>query len=83
MPTYAYHCKCCDHHFEESHTIANRHLPVENPCPKCSTERQVEQIFVMPGIVSGVGTLGNKAPEGFKDRLREMKKKYHGSNIDV
>jgi len=37
----------------------------------------------MPGIVSGVGTFGNKAPEGFKDRLRDMKKKYHGSNIDV
>ena len=42
-----------------------------------------EQMIVMPSIVSGVGTLGNKAPEGFKDRLREMKKNYTINNIRV
>ena len=82
MPVYAYQCQSCDHQFEETHTIANRHTPLNNPCPKCQITK-VEQILIMPAITSGVGDLANKAPEGFKDRLREMKKNYHGNNIRI
>lgn len=35
-----------------------------------------------PGIVSGTGTR-IKVDDGFKDRLREIKKAHRGSTIDV
>ncbi len=35
---------------------------------------EVELVPVMPSIVSGVGNLHSKVPDGFKDRLNQIKK---------
>ena len=35
---------------------------------------EVELVPVMPSIVSGVGNLHSKVPDGFKDRINHSKK---------
>ena len=35
---------------------------------------EVELVPVMPSIVSGVGNLHSKVPDGFRDKLGEIKK---------
>ena len=35
---------------------------------------EVELVPVMPSIVSGVGNLDSKVPDGFRDRLHQIKK---------
>ena len=34
----------------------------------------IEKILAFPKIVTGVGSLQSKVPDGFKDRLKEIKK---------
>ncbi|MCG7944861.1 MAG: hypothetical protein N0C84_00790 [Candidatus Thiodiazotropha taylori] len=42
----------------------------------------LEQILITGPIIGGTSSSGGKLPEGFKDRLREMKKKHpHGKGI--
>lgn len=72
MPYYEYRCKECEERFEEIHSICDRNIPVHLPCPSCG-EDAVEHFIGAPLIVSSVGT-NFKTDDGWKDRLREMKK---------
>ena len=45
---------------------------------------EVELVPVMPNIVSGVGNLHSKTPDGFRDRLGQIKKTSgHGNTIKL
>ena len=40
----------------------------------------IELVPVMPNIVSGVGNLHSKVPDGFRDKLNDMKSKSGEGN---
>ena len=82
MPYYDYQCTSCKHVFEASKKISERHVPTQEPCPECS-ERDVEQQFATPVIGDPWRFAGKRPDEGFRDRLREIKKHHRGNSIDV
>ena len=82
MPYYDYQCKVCEHEFEMNMKISERKLPTEEPCPKCS-EREVTQQLAAPYQGDPWHFAGKKPDEGFKDRLREIKKHHIDNTINV
>ena len=82
MPYYDYQCKSCEYEFEMNMKISERKLPTEEPCPKCS-EREVNQSLATPYHGDPWHFAGKKPDEGFRDRLREIKKKHRGNTINV
>ena len=83
MPYYDYKCDKCGHEFEESLKIADRDAATVQPCrfPTCGGE--VKMVYAKPHIGDPWHHSGKKVDEGFKDRLREIKKTHHGSTINV
>lgn len=82
MPRYDYRCEECQHAWEQDLTIAERNLPVEQPCPKCGKEKSVEKYLPSTGgLCYSVENMNRKVPEGFKDVLRNIKKNHVGSHI--
>lgn len=55
---------------------------------KCTTEElmplleddNIIRVLKMPNIVSGVGNLHSKVPDGFRDKLKDMKSKSGKGN---
>ena len=44
----------------------------------------LELVPVMPNIVSGVGSLHSKVPDGFRDKLKDIKSKSgRGNTIKI
>ena len=82
MPYYDYHCISCEHEFELCMKISERNGPTEEPCPKCS-ESEVKLKLATPIVGDPWRFAGKKPDEGFRDRLREMKKHHRGNSIDV
>ncbi|BAU40092.1 regulatory protein, FmdB family [Ralstonia phage RSP15] len=83
MPYYEYHCTECEHQFGDVRKIDERDGPTNQPCPKCGG--QVRRGIGAPRLVYTPGdNLMAKTPDGFKDRLREIKKNAGRYNtIDV
>ena len=81
MPTYTYKCDLCQHQFEAIRTIANMMEPTNELCPACGESGGVRKLIDAPKTVSGVGSMQNKAPDVFKDRLKEIKKAHPGGNL--
>ena len=82
MPYYDYKCYSCEHEFELNMKIADRNKPTEEPCPKCS-EREVIHKLATPFIGDPWHHAGKKPDEGFKDRLKEIKKHHRHNTINV
>ena len=83
MPIYDYRCNGCGHTFDRALRMAECDTPTKEECPECLTE-QVVQVIGAPRIVAGVGGLISKTDSGFRDRLREIKKRAgRTSTIDV
>ena len=82
MPYYDYYCSSCKHEFEINMKISERNVPTQEPCPECS-ERDVELQLATPTIGDPWRFAGKKPDEGFRDRLREIKKHHRGNTIDV
>ena len=82
MPYYDYYCSSCKHEFEINMKISERNVPTQEPCPECS-ERDVELQLATPTIGDPWRFAGKRPDEGFRDRLREIKKHHRGSTIDV
>ena len=81
MPTYQYECKGCGSSWEETHKIAEREKPLKVPCRVCFDEiRLIPQI---PAMVSMQGSWRSHTSDGWKDRLREIKKNNPGSTVEV
>ncbi len=82
MPYYDYQCKSCEYEFEVCMKISERNIPTEEPCPKCS-EREVIHKLATPFIGDPWHHAGKKPDEGFKDRLKEIKKHHRHNTINV
>ncbi len=66
-PLYDYKCQKCEYIFEEIHSMEERTLPCENPCPNCNSEKTVEQAIISaPGV--SLGYQGSSVQSGPKVR---------------
>ena len=82
MPYYDYYCTSCENEFEKNMLIRDRKKPTEEPCPKCS-ESTVIQKLATPYQGDPWHFAGKKPDDGFKDRLKEIKKSHYGSVINT
>ena len=82
MPYYDYYCSSCKYEFEINMKISERNVPTQEPCPE-SSERDVELQLATPTIGDPWRFAGKRPDEGFRDRLREIKKHHRGNSIDV
>ena len=81
MPTYQYECKGCGSSWEETHRIAEREKPLKVPCRFCFDEiRLIPQI---PSMISMRGSWRQHTSDGWKDRLKEIKRSNPGSRLDI
>jgi putative FmdB family regulatory protein len=82
MPTYDYGCVECDHVFELFLPLSRMDEPLTQPCPNCGKEGSIHKIIGAPVVHwSFMGSTiqsSKMVPEGFKDRLREIKKNVGG-----
>ena len=89
MPTYQYKCTKCDFEFEETHKIADRNIPCDNPKKygACEdTEDAPCNIQIVPQFLSMVSMRDGwrrHTSDGWKDRLKEIKRQNPGSNLDT
>lgn len=63
--------------------IAERDYPTTQPCPTCGKEGVIERCVSAPGVSYTINRGGLRTPEGFKDVLREIKKKHPRNTINV
>ena len=82
MPTYQYKCKGCGCYWEESHKVAERENPCKIPCRVCFDEIQIypQAPSVMYSMRDG---FNRHTSDGFKDRMREIKRNHPLSGIDI
>jgi putative FmdB family regulatory protein len=81
MPLYDYGCGECEHTFTAMKRISERNNP--GPCEKCGN-KNVNLLLSMPAILySGTGTIHSKTDDGWKDRLKTIKKNNPLGNIDI
>ena len=87
MPTYAFICNKCDHHFDRLISIANRDNPLTEACPACSEAGYIVRNYGDSHIEwSDAVQLGmKKAPADWRDFLKTLKKNTRGAadNINV
>jgi hypothetical protein len=76
MPTYVFYDTINKVEFEQFMTMAEREKFLKK-------NKFIKQILTPSHIVSGVGRPSAKVDEGFKDILRNIKKKHPGSTVDV
>lgn len=80
MPNYDYRCHNCNVVWEQQTTIADRDVPVNEPCPVCEQTGNIERFL---GGAPIWGREKGKVPETFKDVLRAVKKRNPGSVINT
>lgn len=82
MPLYEYVCDSCGEIFDKMSSIADRNKPTEEPCAKCG-EMKVRQNIGPTPLADPVRLGRIKAPEGFRDVLRNVKKNHRGTQFTV
>lgn len=82
MPLYEFMCKKCDTHFDRFLSINDRHEPTKQECPSC-TSMTVVSCFGTPPIADPVRMGRIKPSEGFRDLLKQIKKRNPGSTLDI
>ena len=91
MPTYQYKCNSCGFEFEESHKIADRNIPCEDPkkygiCKRPYTDVTPCEVQIVPQFLSQISmrdAFRRHTSDGWKDRLKEIKRQNPGSNLDT
>jgi len=92
MPTYQYKCRDCDFEFEEDHRIADRNIPVDNAwrygsCnDECGENGASCDIQLVPQLLSSISmrdSFRRHTSDGWKDRLKEIKRQNPGSDLDT
>jgi len=82
MPTYQYKCKECENEFEEIHRVADREIPVGKSCGVCG-KGNIMLIPQIPSMISMRGSWRQHTSDGWKDRLKEIKRTNPGSTLDI
>ena len=82
MPTYQYKCNECGNEFEEIHRIADREVPVDKLCGICGRVK-IQLIPQIPSMISMRGSWRQHTSDGWKDRLKEIKRNNPGSQLDI
>lgn len=80
MPFYEYSCATCGKNFEIHTTIAKRHTPENEDCDRSDCKLTLDVASPRIGFDNWALT-GKKPDEGFRDKLREIKKNYHGNQL--
>ena len=92
MPTYQYKCNSCGFEFEEIHKIADRNIPCEDPKKygSCNGEGgengtpcELQIIPQFPAQISMRDSFRRHTSDGWKDRLKEIKRQNPGSDLDT
>ena len=83
MPYYDYVCESCGLEFEESLPIVDRNIPIEQPCRVATCGGKVKMLFAKPYIGDPWSFTGKKIDDGFKDRLKEIKKMNPHNTINI
>ena len=88
MPTYQYKCKNCEFEFEEEHKIADRNIPCENSkrygtCNDDMTFCDIQIVPQFPSQISMRDSFRRHTDDGWKDRLKEIKRQNPGSDLDT
>ena len=77
MPTYTFRKRGTEAEWTMELTMAQRELYLQ-------TNPDVEQLIVAaPGLVDPIGIGRKKPDDGFRDVLREIKRKHRGSNVNT
>ena len=82
MPTYQYKCSECENSFEEIRRIADREIPVDKVCGVCGRGK-IQLIPQIPSMISMRGSWRQHTSDGWKDRLKEIKRSKPGSRLDI
>lgn len=77
MPMYDYACPSCNHEFEKNVKIANYQEP--QPCPECGGMADRMAVKTAPSLGDPVRLGLLKPPEGFREVLRNIHTRNHGS----
>ena len=84
MPYYQYSCDECHKTFEIFTTIAKRHEPEleehEDYSECCRSSLKLTVVSPRIGY-DNFALTGKKPDEGFRDKLRDIKKNYHGNQL--
>ena len=89
MPTYQYRCKKCDFEMEQTLRMDDRHKPIEEAhkygtCSDLDSESCDLQIVPQfPAQISMRDGWRRHTSDGWKDRLKEIKRQTPGSNLDT
>lgn len=75
--TYTYQCEKCDHVWDASFSMADRDVPLSQPCVQCKQECCVKRIISFaPSLTSeSAQTLQQRAGSGWNDVLTKIKSK--------
>lgn len=80
MPTYDYVCPKCDKTFELFRPISQRN----DKHPECSDSCEMTLQISAPKVVYDSWSLTGKKPDdGFRDKLKEIKKNHPQSRFDT
>lgn len=84
MPTYEFICKKCTERFERVTKIADRELPLTEPCPHCQEVGQVERYMGGQHYeLTDSWSLGRlKTPKPWREFLSRMASANPGSRIN-
>lgn len=75
MPMYDYVCSKCEHTFDKILKIAEKDLPIHEPCPHCGKTECISISLGAPALMSPFRVEGLKKPSGqFRDRIQQIKK---------
>ena len=92
MPIYQYKCKNCDFEFEDTFKIDDRNIPIENPQKygSCNHENGEDgtpcELQIVPqhsSMISMRDSFRRHTSDGWKDRLKEIKRQNPGSDLDT
>ena len=83
--TYDYKCTSCEKIWEAIYPMADRDVPLSEPCPHCKAENSVKRCVTSSNVVFDLkGHPIQKCSDGWKDRLSQIKKNSGRYNsIDV
>ena len=82
MPTYQYKCNECGNEFEEIHRVSDREIPVDTLCEVCG-QGNIMLVPQIPSMISMRGSWRQHTSDGWKDRLKEIKRSNPGSRLDI